>query len=67
NPPIANDILNSGSDRNFVQRTGIEIIDAVKFPNDKTSYRDGGFPFSMLTKATQDKVDANFPVPPKFI
>ena len=66
-PPIANDILNEGGDRSFVQRTGIEIINAVNFPNDKASYRDGGSPLSMLTKATQDKVDLTFPVPPKFI
>jgi hypothetical protein len=65
-PAISNDILNAGMDRGFTQRTGIEVIDANKFPDAAASYRDGGAPLSFLTKATQQKVDAHFPVPPTF-
>ena len=65
-PAIPFDLMNRGTDRLWIQRTGIEIIDHANFPNVGT-FRDGGIPsISGLMTANQAKVDAAFPVPPVF-
>ncbi len=66
-PPIPFDLMNRGSDRNWLQRTGIEIIDNANFPK-PGSYRDGGVgAISSLQMANQTKVDSVFPIPPTFM
>jgi hypothetical protein len=64
--PIPFDIMNRGPSRNFLQRTGIEIVDPANFPS-PGSYVDGGiFTIGGLQAENQAKVDAVFPVPPAF-
>ncbi len=66
-PPIQFDLMNRGMDRVWLQRTGIEIISMVNFPQ-PGSYRDGGaHAISSVQTSNQTKVDASFPVPPAFL
>ncbi|HEU5135087.1 MAG TPA: hypothetical protein VFU13_08085 [Steroidobacteraceae bacterium] len=67
NPAVDFDILNSGSERNWLQRTAIEILDLANFPR-PGSYRDGGVAaISSLQAGNQAKVDSVFPVPPALL
>jgi hypothetical protein len=63
-PAIPFDLLNRGGERNWLQRTAIEILDPVNFPS-PGSFRDGGVAaISGLQQANQGKIDGVFPVPP---
>lgn len=65
-PAIPFDLMNRGSERHWLQRTGIEITDLARFP-DLGTYRDGGVAaISGLMAVNQAKLDAFFPVPPAF-
>lgn len=66
-PLIPWDLMNFGTQRSFVQRTGIEILDMANFPR-PGSYRDGGvYAISGVQTANQTKVDSVFPVPPALL
>lgn len=65
-PPIANDLMNSGSDRNFRQRTGIEDT-AMVSPVNPVNFVDHGIAsIGGLQVKNQTLMDAAFPVPPSF-
>ena len=65
-PAIANDLMNSGSERHFRQRTGIEDT-ALVSPVDPANFIDHGIAaIGGLQAANQARMDAAFPVPPAF-
>ena len=65
-PAITNDILNSGSDRHFQQRTGIEDT-AMVSPVDPVNFVDHGIiTIGGLQATNQGRVDGVFPIPPTF-
>jgi hypothetical protein len=66
-PPIPFDLMNRGTERGWLQRTGIEILDPANFPQ-PGSYRDGGvFAISGLLQTNQTRIDATLPVPPALL
>jgi hypothetical protein len=66
-PLIPFDLMNRGTERSWLQRTGIEILNLANFPQ-PGSYRDGGmYAISGMQPANQVKVDSVFPVPPAFL
>jgi hypothetical protein len=65
-PAIAGDLINSGQDRTFRDRTGIILLDLAQFPA-PVSYQDTGFEnMSRITETTQQLINQFFPVPPVF-
>lgn len=66
-PAIPNDLMNSGIDRNFLQRTGIEIGDIANFPDPGTFVDHGIGAIGTLHAANQSRIDSVFPVVPDAI
>jgi hypothetical protein len=66
NPPIPNDLMNNGANRNFQQRTGFKDTTFTS-PVDPANFVDGGIAaIGGLQATNQGLMDARFPVPPKF-
>jgi hypothetical protein len=62
-PEVARDILRSGSDRDFIDRAGVEVIDAANFPDDG-SFNDGGRgAMSYVTTPLKQILDRHFKLP----
>ncbi len=65
-PPIANDLMNAGSDRHFRQRTGIEDT-TMASPVDPANFVDHGVAaIGGLQATNQGRINTVFPVPPAF-
>lgn len=66
NPPVANDLMNAGSQRSFRQRTGFEDT-AHTSPVDPANFIDHGIEsIGGLQATNQALVNNHFPVPPAF-
>ncbi len=62
-PVIPNDIMNSGGNRHFTQRTGF-VDDAKVSPVDPANFTDNGIGnIGGLQAVNQGRMDANFPTP----
>ena len=65
-PAVASDLMNSGSERSFRQRTGIEDT-ANSSPVDPANFVDHGLAAVGHLQATnQGHINTTFPVPPRF-
>ncbi len=61
-PPIANDLMNRGVDRDFRQRTGIEVTDTASFPAPGSFTDHGIAAIGGLQAANQGRVDGVYPI-----
>jgi len=59
------DLLNSGADRPWVQRTAIEVLDEARFPDEGSYWLDPAVPsLSTFTRLTRPLVERRFPIRP---
>ncbi|HSN55218.1 MAG TPA: helix-hairpin-helix domain-containing protein [Candidatus Sulfomarinibacteraceae bacterium] len=63
NPGVKRDILRRGADRDFIDRAGVEVLDAANFPDDG-SFNDGGRgAMSDISTPTRQILDRHFKLP----